>query len=312
MNEENLSMMAEVASLYYEQGYSQKEIAEKLFYSRSKVSRLLRKAIELKVVEVKIRYPITYIKGEEERLKDKYGLEDVVVVKHFMEMSNSASISKLGIAAAEYLDSYFKDGMTIGFYWGNTLANIANSISPTNKKNLTFVQMVGASRSSYVQIDSNKIVSTFMEAYKASCKLLHSPMIVKNKIARDTLKSEDIIKHTLQKGKECDLIVCGIGNLRGTGKISTLEGYATEEDRQILLKQNAVGIIAGEFIDMDGNFISNDLSDSIIGVRITELSEKTKKLVVAGGIDKSIVLKSSLKKGLITHLITDDLNSHKL
>ena len=51
-------IMAEVASLYFERGLSQQEIADRLFFSRSKVSRLLSKAIEEKVEEIKINYPL--------------------------------------------------------------------------------------------------------------------------------------------------------------------------------------------------------------------------------------------------------------
>lgn len=203
-------------------------------------------------------------------------------------------------------------GYTLLKKWYEVLFGFIKAVAGYMILQLGAKSMVGASNSSYNQIDSNGIVSTFMEAYQGKCQLLHSPMIVKNKIAFETLKNEEIIKNTLDIAKNCDLVVCGIGNLIGKGKISTLEGYVTQEEHQELIRQQAIGIIAGEYFDQQGNFLRNSLSEYIIGTRITELSPITKKLIVAGGFDKSNVLRLSLKKGLITHLITDDLNSHKL
>ena len=57
-NDENAGLMAEVASLYFEQGMSQQEIAAKLYFSRSKVSRLLTKAVEENIVKITINYPL--------------------------------------------------------------------------------------------------------------------------------------------------------------------------------------------------------------------------------------------------------------
>lgn len=43
---EKLSLLAEVASMYYERQMSQDEIARRIYTSRSRVSRLLTKARE--------------------------------------------------------------------------------------------------------------------------------------------------------------------------------------------------------------------------------------------------------------------------
>ena len=103
INDEELGIMAEVASLYFEQNFSQQEIADKLYFSRSKVSRLLSKAIESKVVEITINYPLERIMNLEMKLKDIFELNEVIVIKDY-STTYEMLLKRLGNAAAQYLD----------------------------------------------------------------------------------------------------------------------------------------------------------------------------------------------------------------
>ena len=50
-------LLAQVASLYYEQGLTQEQVARRLGISRSGVSRLLREARREGIVEIHVRHP---------------------------------------------------------------------------------------------------------------------------------------------------------------------------------------------------------------------------------------------------------------
>ena len=54
--EEKLALYSQVAHMYYEQGMQQPEIAEKLYFSRSKVCRILQKAQEMGIVDIKVPF----------------------------------------------------------------------------------------------------------------------------------------------------------------------------------------------------------------------------------------------------------------
>ncbi len=49
--------MARVARMYYEQGYRQAEIAERLLVSQPRVSRLLKRASDLGIVRTTVTLP---------------------------------------------------------------------------------------------------------------------------------------------------------------------------------------------------------------------------------------------------------------
>ncbi|WP_143316795.1 helix-turn-helix domain-containing protein, partial [Clostridium sp. HBUAS56017] len=54
---EKLFLLSEVASLYYNHNMTQSEIANRIFTSRSKISRLLKEAKDKGVVQIKINEP---------------------------------------------------------------------------------------------------------------------------------------------------------------------------------------------------------------------------------------------------------------
>ena len=54
---EKRNMLASVANLYYNAEMTQNQIAERFFTSRSKISRMLKEARKLGIVEIKILEP---------------------------------------------------------------------------------------------------------------------------------------------------------------------------------------------------------------------------------------------------------------
>ena len=73
--QEKLTLLAETARLYYEEDLTQSEVGKKLHMSRSKVSRLLKKAKEEEIVEININYPWKRSIKLEQELKSKYNFE---------------------------------------------------------------------------------------------------------------------------------------------------------------------------------------------------------------------------------------------
>ena len=77
---QQLELLAEVCSLYYEQEMTQAEIADKLFISRSRVSRLITTAREEGVVSFNIRHFGERCYEFEQMFKRKYHLDDIFVL----------------------------------------------------------------------------------------------------------------------------------------------------------------------------------------------------------------------------------------
>src|SRR5215212_617828 len=77
---EELRLMAKTARLYYERGMSQSEIAIQLDISQATVSRLLKRALEQKIVQISVTLPAGFHADLEDELQKKYNLKEAIVV----------------------------------------------------------------------------------------------------------------------------------------------------------------------------------------------------------------------------------------
>ena len=76
------NQLTQVAILYYEKDISQKDIGEMLKLSKMTVSRMLQRAKELKIVNTSIKLPFIINTHLAAKIKKKFKLEEVIVVKN--------------------------------------------------------------------------------------------------------------------------------------------------------------------------------------------------------------------------------------
>ena len=114
-----------VAKLYYENDYSQEMIAKKLGLSRPYISKLLNESKSNGIVKVQVIDPLSIETPLEKNLREHFGLEKVRIVP----MSEGiASLSRLGLEAARYLDTILQDGDIIGLSWGATVYECSKAL----------------------------------------------------------------------------------------------------------------------------------------------------------------------------------------
>jgi len=127
---DELRLITRVARLYHEQGLKQPEIAARLRLSQPKVSRLLRQALDEGIVRITVRVPTGTHPDLEERLQQRFGLEDAVVVDVTPD-GDELVARELGTAAAFYLESTVRSGDVIGISsWSATLLAMVDSLDP--------------------------------------------------------------------------------------------------------------------------------------------------------------------------------------
>lgn len=142
--QEKWKILATVSNLYYNSELTQNQIAQRLYTSRSKVSRMLKEARELGIVEIYIREQWERNLEYEKNLKEAFSLTNVRVVT-IKDSEKEGGLQKIAEAASYYLDSIVKQGMVVGISWGNTLYCIVKYISTNNRKNIpiTVVPIMG-------------------------------------------------------------------------------------------------------------------------------------------------------------------------
>ncbi len=305
---EDRRLLVKVAYMYYEEGATQSEIAKAIGVSRSLISKYLARAKDTGVVEITIHddesHPFMAIESKVER---RYDLREVVCVASGEEESTKA---RLGAAASKYLLRMIKDGQTIGLSSGTTMNEVAKALPIHHYSDLTFVPLVGGMGDERVDIHSNSIVAKFAESLNAHYKLLHAPVLVDSKEAREVIVEQSSIKSTFDIASNSDIAVVGIG---GTPEHSTMvKSYLHQVNQEDFDYDDIVGDICYNFIDSNGHAFSNPWNDKVITMELENLKKIPLVIGVASGKEKVEAIKSSLIGKLIDVLITDEVTAKAL
>ncbi|MGM0878795.1 MAG: sugar-binding transcriptional regulator [Bacillota bacterium] len=302
-------LFVKIAHMYYEEGATQSQIADEIGVSRSLISKYLSKAREEGIVEIIIHdetiHPFRQLEGKLERL---YGLREVVCVPNF---GNESSKSRLGTAASKFLSRVIREGQTIGVSSGTTLFEVAEAMS-TNQHypSVTFVPLVGGMGNERVDIHANHIVAKLAESLQAQYKLLHSPVMVDSKEAKEIFMRQTSIQNIFDQAAQSNIAIVGIG---GTPEHSTMvKSYLGQEYQEYFEQTDVVGDICYNFINKNGQASCNSWNERVIALELEKLKEIPLVIGVACGLEKVQAIKSSLEGRLIHVLVTDEQTANAL
>ena len=302
--QEKWSILATVANLYYNSEMTQNEIADRMYTSRSKISRMLKEARELGIVEISIKEPWERDLNLEKEIQQTYGVKTVRVVSS-RDTGKEQITSRLSEVSAYYLDSVVKEKMVVGISWGNTLYHIVKYIDANNKKNIpiTVVPIMGASNVKRPERDAMDLAKDLASAYGGTYQYIYAPLFVKNRELKEILIQDDTIKTALQLAQNADVILTSVGSV----EYKTWENYLGESTFHLLGNKGAVGHIGGHFYDINGKEINTSLNDRMIGIGYDDLERCKNVVCVAYGEAKAAAVAGALRGGFINTLIIEDV-----
>lgn len=297
------SLLAAVANLYYCSDLTQNEIAERLYISRPKVSRMLKEARELGIVEISIHEPWERNLDYEQRLRNAFGLENVRVVVS-QNSGKEKETEKIAEAVSYYLDSVVKPGMVLGISWGNTLYHIVKHISTNNRKNIpvTVVPIMGAANIKSPEKDAMDLAKDLASAYGGKYYYIYAPLFVKDKALRDNLVREANIQNVLELSARADIILTSVGSI----VYKSWSDYLSKKTLETLEQKGAVGHMGGHFFDREGQELATSLAEKMIGIHLTDIRQCRDVVCAVCGESKAEAVLGALRGGLINTLIIDE------
>ncbi len=306
-NKNRLSI--DVAKLYYKSDYSQQQIANKLNLSRPTVSRLLQYAKDKGFVQINISDPIEDNISLEEKLCKKYNLDVVKIA--YSPLNISSEIKKsISMKAAEYLYEIAKDGDIIGVSWGTTIYKMALNLKHKALKGVQIVQLKGGISHSQNNTYAYEVVELFSEAFSTVGRYLPLPVMFDTVQIKELIERDKHIRNILDLGRQANIAVFTVGTVKDDALLFRL-GYIDQKDREIIQKK-AAGDICSRFFDLNGNICDKDLDERTVGIKLEELKEKEKRILVAGSQRKITAIEASLRGGFANILITDQYTAEEL
>ena len=133
-----VNQILRVAKLYYELHLSQIEIARREHLSKSTVSRLIKAALDMGMVQIAIVEPKHSFTAVEDALTARFGLKKATVLP---DVVGNRDILRRDICAAlaEDLGRVVANGSVVGVAWGNTMSTLGKVLSKTDRQGVSVI-----------------------------------------------------------------------------------------------------------------------------------------------------------------------------
>ncbi|MDO4685405.1 MAG: sugar-binding transcriptional regulator [Corynebacterium sp.] len=288
--------------LYFEKGLSQAEVAQEMGVSRPTASKLIQHGKQRGFVTIQINDPRKTNSELAQRITEAYRLHEVRLAQ--VPRDNAADmLRELGRLGADVLTEQVHDNMKVGVSWGNTLYAVAQQLVSTDVHGVEIVQLKGGTSHSQHSTKDLGTINRFCSAFNARARTLPLPVIFDNVEAKRIVEQDRHIAHILQLGRETDIVIFTVGEVRPKSLLLNL-GYLTELEVAELVNR-AAGDACSRFYTTDGDIALPSVDERTVGISLNDLAARPIRILVAGGADKAIAIHTALRMGLATHLVID-------
>lgn len=303
-------LLEDVAHMSYIQNMSQQDIADKLFISRSQISRMLQEAREQGIVDIRIRYTAKRDYAMEDRLKERFGLTDARVMSSHDVPDADERFAQMG---ARLFSDLIRPNMIIGLTWGSSVRSVLREVQPNQPAPIQVVQVMGSSMLDSRIHDAQDLVRSLAQKYHGTPHYIPAPLVVLSDAAYAALSGDAQVARTLELASFSDLLLTGVGTLMDVmiSKHPWL-GYMTPDMLAELKQKKAVGSICARFFDAEGRIIDCHWNAHCVGITLESIRRMENIVAVARGESKAEAILGALRGGFINTLITDGTTSRKL
>lgn len=302
---EELRLMAKVANLYYVDNLKQTDIAKQLDLSQAGVSRMLKRALDEKIVRISVSTPSGYYPDVENLIREKYHLKEVIVVDS--ADNREQLLRHLGAGAAYYLENTIKANDFIGISsWSEALLATANTMQRLHSSiSVNVIQILGGLGNPASESHASQLTRRFAELVNGEAIMLPAPGIVGTAETRVILMQDPYLQAALKRFDQVTLALVGIGTVEPSRVLANSGNAFPGNELELLRAAKAVGDVCLRFFDDSGKPVETPLNDRVIGMSLQELKQVRRTIGVAGGQRKHAAIRAAICGGWINILVTD-------
>lgn len=301
MVEEDLK--TKIAWLYFMEGMTQDEVAQKLGMTRARVLRILGSARNDGTVQIKVSTRFSQSIELENELEKAFDLERAIVVPEPDEPSKVTEI--IGKTLGIYLTETLSNNMTIGLGWGNTLTYALNTIESLDHKDSNIISLLGA-LNKVTNVNPSEFAWRVADRLSASCYMMSVPVFAPDAETRKALFQHNGISEVYERAHDLDLAVLSVGDLDVDSAYSKYD-LLTPAELSSLKRAGAVGDILCHFVNNDGETIDHPVNKRTFSVGFETISKSKRIVLASGGQNKKNVMKAAMRRVNPNVVITDVL-----
>jgi len=297
-----------IAWLYYVEGLTQSEIADRVGLSRVRVNRELAICRERGIVQIRINAKLAPCVALERQLVERFGLKDAVVVPTPEGPGQLPAV--IGMAAGQYVSDRLTAGMSIGVAWGRTMLGSLKAIERRTVEGLSVVSLIGGlTRAS--AINTYETASRFADLFGADCYYLAAPTFTSSAESRAIFIEQAAIGDVLERARKIDIALVSVGSMEPASTMRRL-ALLTDEEAESLIAAGAVGDCLAHFLDASGKLVDHPINQRVIGLAPRELAGVPTSILASGGPAKAAIIEAVVEAGYMNVVITDEASARRL
>lgn len=297
-----------IAWMYYVEGLTQNEIADRLGIGRVTVVRNINEAIKQREVKIWIEGEVSECFELESELKQAFGFKDAVVVPEPVVQENITK--SIGTAAGMFVSDTMQDDMTVGVGWGATLYESLQTLAPRELENVQVISLLGGIVQAR-KFNPAEFAWQFARSVGADCYLLQAPAVVDSPETREALIERCGLSEVIQRAERCDMALMGVGAMAETSTVFRF-GLITPQEREDLQRMGAVGDVMFNFFNAQGELLDHPVNSRVMSIPLGLLRRVPTRVIAAGGQDKLESLRGALRLTACNVLITNEETARAL
>ncbi len=298
--------MVEIASLYYYQDITQEELSRRFSFSRAKISRLLKRAREDGIVEIRVHQHPGVSNDLEKEFVAEFGIDRLLVALD----QRDPEAQRLAVAGlvANHLSRTLTESMTVAVGMGRNVAAVADCVAPTRRA-VTFICAIGGSVRAGEHMNPDHICRRLAVRFGAESETLYAPALVADARLRDELHRNDTVKLVLDRARRADVALVGIGDLSEDSNMVRMGWFSPQEVAEARLAGTIGDIMGYDFIDIHGRASSANMQGRVIGLTTRDLSRIPNVIAIASENTKAAAILGALRTGVVNTLATSSTNA---
>jgi DNA-binding transcriptional regulator LsrR (DeoR family) len=303
------SLRLRAAWLYYNQGMTQKDVAEKLGISRSTVIRLLDEAMKRSDVQIWINEGIEDFVALSIDLEKAYGLDEAVIIPTGSD--KVGDIAKgVGLALGQFLSEVVPDNATIGVGWGRTMTASLSSFRPPRRENCKVVSLLGGIVAVH-QTNPLDYTWRLASALGAECYMFLAPLLVDSIETKRALIEKCGLSTLYALAENLDLAIVSCGDI-GPHSTSLSEGFISKQTLDELVAAGCVCDTMFNFIDAEGRSVDHPINNHAMSIDLDTLKKAKHIVLASGGAHRATAIRATIKRIGCNTLITDEAAARAL
>lgn len=305
----SLDVLIAAARLYYEEGRSQRSVAQALGLSESSVSRTLAAARDAGVVRIQIHDPrleVDRVPHLEARLERAFGLAGAWVGTGASDLGATEVVAKLG---AQLLADRLASTSRIGLSWGSTIGRLVEVVdAQPAAPELELFPLVGGMSALDTAPSGSTSLATLAQRLGVRARRIDAPAIVESPQTCAAILRESSVRAALDASRTVELAFAGIGSVGVPGGSSEQLLAAmrlTPQESEQVRAADPAGDFCGRFFTDRGVPLAGPTASRVIGVSFQDLRRIPTVVGLAGGVGKARGVLAALRTGVIDIAVLD-------